>query len=314
LERIFRHIVFLVVLLCIFTPVIGQQVLAEVDSAHIMIGDHLKYTIKIKGAEKVENPSVDLSPLDTMKAFEIVKEQDWRKSAIDEQTYYKKELTITSFDSGYYYVPALRVDFENNNRKISRSTQQIQLAVITPQIDSLSIRPIKDIIAEPITLEDFYPYLYTFGGLLIFCLGGYFIYNRINNKPVEEVYVAPKPAHQIALDKLKDLQSKQLWQTGQIKEYQSELTYIVREYLEKRFDVQALESTTGEIINDLKQEDITEEHKEQLADMFRMADMVKFAKATPPLDIQAQLLDKAQKFVTNTKKEIIVEPDNPPAS
>lgn len=309
-----RHIIFIIVLFCFCKPAAGQQVLAEVDSAHFMIGDHLKLYLKIKDAESVENPEVDLNNLDTMKAFEIIKELDWEKIADSKETFFRKELTITSFDSGYYYLPSLKVSFKNNGNGVSRNTQRIQLAVITPQIDSLSIRPIKTIVAEPLTIEDFYPYLYAIGGFLIFGLGGYFIYKRIKNKPVEEVYVAPQPAHEIALNKLKALESKQLWQTGQLKAYQSELTYIVREYLEKRFDVQALESTTAEIIRDLKQEDISSEHKELLADMFSMADMVKFAKATPPLDIQSQLLDKAEKFVSSTKKVIIAEPDNPPVS
>jgi len=132
-----------------------------------------------------------------------------------------------------------------------------------------------------------------------------------SNRPVEEVYVAPKPAHEIALTKLKKLEDKQLWQKGQLKEYQSELTYIVREYLEKRYGIQALESTTAEIITELKNEDISEGHKKQLSEMFNMADMVKFAKATPPLDIQSKLLNEAESFVFNTKREIIAEPEKP---
>ena len=123
--------------------------------------------------------------------------------------------------------------------------------------------------------------------------------------------MAPKPAHEIALNKLKALSEKELWQKGMLKEYQSELTYIVREYLEKRYDIHALESTTAEIIRELKNEDISEDHKTQLSDMFRMADMVKFAKATPSLDIQSKLLNEAESFVSNTKKEIVAEPLNP---
>jgi len=132
----------------------------------------------------------------------------------------------------------------------------------------------------------------------------------LTNKPVEEVYVAPPKAHEVALEKLQLLRAKELWQQGKIKEYQSELTYIVREYLEERFEIQALESTTVEIVQELEQKDITEEHKTELTDMFRMADMVKFAKATPPVEVQSTLLNKAIQFVEKTKQEVIVEPEN----
>jgi len=127
---------------------------------------------------------------------------------------------------------------------------------------------------------------------------------------MEKVFVAPPKAHEVALEKIQLLRDKELWQQGKIKEYQSELTYIVREYLEERFEIQALESTTVEIVQELKQKDITEDHKAELTDMFRMADMVKFAKATPPVDVQSTLLNKAIQFVEKTKQEVIVEPEN----
>jgi hypothetical protein len=302
-----KHIIFFFLLLCTFTGLQAQVVTAEVDSAHFMIGDQLKYRLKIKDAVTVENPRADLSKLDTSKIFEIVKELDWEKIVNEKDTYYQKELTITSFDSGYYYFPSVKVFYEKNGTKASRNTQQIQLAVITPQIDSLSIRPIKDIIKEPVRIEDFYPIMMTVALILFFGFLAYFLYKRFSNKPVVEVYVAPPAAHEVALEKLQVLKNKELWQQGKIKEYQSELTYIVREYLEERFEMQALESTTEEIVHELNEKDITEEHKVELTDMFRMADMVKFAKATPPVDIQSTLLNKAIQFVERTKQEVIVE-------
>ncbi len=310
MEKLIRHIVLSLLLGGVFTTGYSQQVLAEVDSAHIMIGDHLNYYLKIKKATGVENPVANLNALDTMQAVELIKENDWKKISEGDDVYFQKDLTITSFDSGYFYLPSIPIEYTQNKRKIKKNTQRIQLAVITPQVDSLQIRQIKAIAEEPLTFADFVPIIVGVLGALLLCFVGYFIYRRIINKPVEEVYVPPKPAHEIALSKLKDLASKELWQKGQLKEYQSELTYIVREYLEKRYSIQALESTTAEIIKELKNEDISEDHKKQLSEMFNMADMVKFAKATPPLDIQSKLLNEAESFVTNTKKEIIVEPIN----
>ncbi len=306
-----RHIALLLTFVIVASvQLFGQSVVAEVDSAHLMIGDHLKYRFKIKKATDVENPSADLSALDTLKTFELVREFDWEKITNDNDVYFQKEITITSFDSGYYFFPSLKVAYEKGGKSYSQSTQQIQLAVITPQIDSLHIRPIKGIVEEPIKLEDFYTLFLTIGSILILGFLGFFFYKRYNkNKSEEEVYVAPPKAHEVAIEKLKVLKSKELWQKGKLKEYQSELTYIVREYLEARFEIQALETTTDEIVKELKQKDISDAHKAELADMFRMADMVKFAKATPPIDIQSTLLNKAEQFVQNTKQEIIDNPE-----
>jgi len=310
LSTISKHIIIIILLsLCTVVCIQGQTVMAEVDSAHFMIGDQLKYRLKIKDAADVKNPSADLSKVDTSKVFEVVKELDWEKLSENNDTYYQKELTITAFDSGYYYFPSTKITYEKAGRKYNKNTQQIQLAVVTPQIDSLGIRPIKGIVQEPIRLEDFYPVIVTVAIVLALGLLAFFLYKRFKNKPKKEVYVAPPKAHEVALKKLQLLKDKELWQQGKIKEYQSELTYIVREYLEERFEIQALESTTAEIVEELKQKDITEDHKGELTDMFRMADMVKFAKATPPVDIQSTLLNKATQFVEKTKQEIIVEPE-----
>lgn len=309
--KLIKHIIVSIFLLACIVEMHGQSVKAEVDSTNIMIGDHLKYRLLINNADGVTNPRADFSNLDTLESFEIVKEQDWQKLTDQADEYYQKELTITSFDSGYFYFPSLGVAYEKNGKKYSQSSQQIQLNVFTPRVDSLHIRDIKGIVEEPIKLEDFYGLIMTVGLFLILGLLGYYLYKRYKNKPQEEIYVPPKPAHEIALTKLQALKEKELWQQGKLKEYQSELTYIVREYLEERFKIQALESTTKEIVTELKQKDISEDHKLELTDMFRMADMVKFAKAIPPVDIQSALLNKAVQFVENTKQEIIEEPQIP---
>jgi len=85
-----------------------------------------------------------------------------------------------------------------------------------------------------------------------------------------------------------------------VKEYQTELTYTIREYLENRFGIQALESTTGEINKSLKEVDFDQKHTTNLNNILHIADMVKFAKAKPDETIHQDFMEKARSFVKDT--------------
>lgn len=111
------------------------------------------------------------------------------------------------------------------------------------------------------------------------------------------------PAHVTAFHKLELLREKRLWETGAIKEYQSKLTYVIREYLENRFEIQGLELTTSEIVVALENKDFDQSHNEKLTRILQVADLVKFAKATPTDSMHEEFLDEAFKFVEETKQE-----------
>ena len=125
--------------------------------------------------------------------------------------------------------------------------------------------------------------------------------------------VEQRSAHEIAIEQLQALRAAQLWQKGAVKEYQSRLTRVIREYLENRYEVNALESTTEQILQELKQVDFNSDWKDKLREMLQMADLVKFAKAEPPADFHGRMLDNAEAFVRATQavKKIADEDDVP---
>jgi hypothetical protein len=101
---------------------------------------------------------------------------------------------------------------------------------------------------------------------------------------------------------LTSLKNEKLWKKGEVKAYQSTLTYIVREYLENRFEVPALENTTDEILRSLKNTDLSQDWEGKLREMLQMADLVKFAKAQPQADFHDKMMNYAEDFVYKTKK------------
>ena len=203
--------------------------------------------------------------------------------------------------SGYNY------SFLQNGNigKVETNTLRLEVATIPIRGDSIQIAPIKPIIEEPRTFEDFIPYLIP---LLILIVIGCMIYLIVNRKKPPKVVVPEKPLlpHELALQKLVALQQQKLWQKGDVKPYQSELTFIIREYLENRFNIQALESTTDEIVQNLRKVDLEERWRDRLQELFINADLVKFAKAQPPMSIHEQGMNDAIAFVEATKPVIQV--------
>ena len=117
---------------------------------------------------------------------------------------------------------------------------------------------------------------------------------------VEEPIII-RPAHEIALEKLSGLKSESLWEKGSVKEYYSKLTYIFREYLENRFDIQALESTSEQIITQLEKKDFDTGMNDDVRRVLQSADLVKFAKAKPVEEFHVESFEKLEAFVKTTK-------------
>ncbi len=168
------------------------------------------------------------------------------------------------------------------------------------------IKDIKPIVEEPLRFSDFLPYL-----IAIFILVALIsaIFHFLNKRkqpeaaPETEVWV---PAHQTALAGLTELKNKQLWQNGEVKAYQTELTRIIRQYLENRFEINALEMTSDDIVYHLKKKtSVSDPQQGKVKDILQIADLVKFAKANPPVNINEQFWSDAENFVQETKTDEI---------
>jgi hypothetical protein len=124
-------------------------------------------------------------------------------------------------------------------------------------------------------------------------------------KPKKEVVVEEVkpdiPLHIQALQKLEEIKSKQLWQHDQVKQYYIELSDVVREYLEKRYTIQALEQTSEEIFTSLRHMDIASEDRNLLRQLLVLSDMVKFAKEKPAAHENEKSMENAVTFIKDTQ-------------
>lgn len=216
---------------------------------------------------------------------------------------FKGTIRLAIYDVGQYRIPNPRLIIDGN--QVSMPTSTPIITVFLPDEiqsiaqDSLAVAPIQNIIEEPLKLEDFKLPLIALAILLISIGLIYFFRSRRTDPSIHEAPVVQDPAHVIAKRQLYELKEKELWQKGKIKSYQSELTHIIRKYIENRYNIRALEMTTYEILDSVPEE----VDKNKLRNILQIADMVKFAKADPPADLHARFMDQAFEIVEETKLE-----------
>jgi hypothetical protein len=204
----------------------------------------------------------------------------------DESYTLKQEVLITAFDSGKYIIPPIPFRFLilQDTTTYYTESQPLSFIVNSPEVDPAGdIKPIKPPLAAPLTFAELAPWLGGALALLLLALGViYYIRRKRSSKPVFQIRPRPKlPPHQVALDALENLRKKKLWQAGRVKEYYTELTDIIRIYIEDRYTIMAMEMTTGEIVSALMKTGAPEESKSKLENTLFTADMVKFAKYRP---------------------------------
>ncbi len=304
------------IVMVLFVCLSGQVAIAQVSASaalernNLLIGDQVNLKLRAVPAQGEAIKDVDISDLEELEYIEVLEVGEWDTLQGDNGFLLEKNITITSFDSGYYHIPQLAIQYEQNGQLKESYTPQLAFGVSTlPPSDSIELAPIKEIIAEPFALEDLIPIVGTILILGLLSLLVYYFWKRRNQEEavVEEVPEVKRPAHEIALERLHALKQKELWQKGEVKPYHTELTYIVREYLENRYEIQALESTTDEILRDLDDLGFDPSWRNKLREMLQAADLVKFAKAEPPADFHDRMWAYAEEFVQATKQEAVAE-------
>ena len=275
---------------------------ASIDSTMLMIGDqtdlHLQVTQDV--TEQVQLPVFGETLQD---GIEIVDRTIVDTLTLpDGRIQLNQYLTLTSFkDSLFAIEPLVVVSGED-----SFFTDPLALNVIQPfEVDSsLAITDIKDIEKAPIWWWGIIRWILL--GLLIagLAIGGYYLWRWLESKrKPEEEEINPellRPADEVALEKLDAIKEAKIWKDGKVKEYQTDLTDVVREYIGRRFGVQSTEKTSDETLRAMKPL-IDKELFGNLSKMLQLADLVKFAKWHTTPDENEQGLTTAYNFVNETK-------------
>lgn len=212
--------------------------------------------------------------------------------------------TITAWEGGFFPVPPLSFMLISQQDTIVAVSKAMLLEVVDIEINQEEdIKDIKHILGLPLSWAELLPYVL---GVLLLVLSAWALYRYFSRRKKPQlkdtVWTKPDiPAHIAAMSALESLKSKNLWQTGKVKLFHSELTDILRMYLEKRYGVRAPEMTTTEILTDIGAYLPKKQLIDELRTIMEIADLVKFAKYQPAATQHESALEMAFNFVAETK-------------
>jgi hypothetical protein len=296
------------------TTILALVVSAAIDSTTLFIGDqtdlHLRATCEV--GEQVQLPVIDEQ---LIPGIEVVDRTIIDTTTLnDGRVQYNQYLTLTSFEDSLFYIEPL--PFVSGDDTVW--SESLMLNVVQPfELDSadMAITDIKGIYRAPIWWWGFLRWVLLALAVAGVGVGGYYLItylqSRIGKRNEDAVAAEPlRPAEEVALEKLDAIREQKIWQSGQVKEYHTQLTDVVREYIARRFEVNSAEQTSDETLRAMRP--ILSDKKdlyEQLRKMLTLADLVKFAKWTTTPDENELSLRSAYTFVKETTP-VAEEPQN----
>ena len=217
-----------------------------------------------------------------------------------------QNLTLTSFDTGYVYVPEIAISYSKTLQDSVRHTlytDEKELYVRTIAVDTTqAFKPIKDVMRQGLTAKEVFPWAI----VIIVIAGLVYVFILLKKRPnkketvVEEKKKPTIPAIITARAKLAEMKDNELWNSTKTKDYYTDLTDIAREYLEGQFEIDAVEMTTDEIMQAVNRLNLNNLTKEKLQETLITADFVKFAKASPTAEQNEQSFKDINFFVEDS--------------
>jgi hypothetical protein len=275
---------------------------AKLDSATLLMGKttalHLEIT-QDKGARGF----FPGEQADTLSAMVEIAERP-QADTIDlgnNRIQINRDLIIQSFDSGMWIIKPIPYVVNGDTAYCNQLTLKVLPVDVSQMKDVHDIKPVEEV---PFNLLDWLPnYWWAWLLALLLIGGGIWAYRKYYKKGINPLKPTRKrlPPYEEAMINLQNLKAAQLWQKGQEKEYFTGLTDILRVYIDRRFHINAVEMTSSQIIDTLKENKETKAVNEQLEMILEVADIVKFANARPLADDNEVAYQRAVNFVEATR-------------
>ena len=238
------------------------------------------------GLEILSTSKIDtiLPKNDDPDQWDMIMEQSW---------------VVTAWDSGYVVIPEIEV--------LGEKSAPVMIQVVPTRTgESPEMMSAAEIIKIEWTfwerIEKAAPYVLKVLAVILLILGLIYLLKKVKRKePKEiEIVVPDIPPHITALKKLKELEERKSWAKGEAKSFHVQLSEIVRTYIDARFSISSLESTTREAAVQIDLLDISQSDKSNLISALRLGDKIKFAKHTARIDDHIKVINTCIEFVENT--------------
>ncbi len=285
------------------------------NKKEIIIGDrvNLSLTISENAGKDIIFPKFDKN---IIPGIEIISRSGIKKT---DNGYLKQTYEITSFEDSLFLFKGFKFIVDGDT--LTTNPLRLKVSYFKPdsaflaKIDTAQQFKIADIKAPkkaPVTFKEFiqrfgwYILIAVVTGILIFLTIRFLKKRKSKNKQVFAVKEKPEiPAHIKAIERINNLKIKELHKKDDLKPFYTELSNIIRLYIEERFNIPALESVTSEIINNFSKTEFSNTGlDEKLRELLSLSDTVKFAKNKPEEHENEIMFEYALSFINNTTEKI----------
>jgi hypothetical protein len=293
-------------ILLLLWPILAQAQVpsASLDTAVLRIGEQVELLLSIDLPTDAPAGMVNWPVFgDTLiNQLEVV-----RKGPVDSVQdaaglHLTQRIFLTSFDTGHWAIPPFTFMVSGSPRE----TRPLLIEVRNVALDDPKVqRPAKTIYEVPFSIgywirAHLVELLAGLGALVLIIAGLFYLTRKRKTVPAPVVEAPMEPVHLRTLRSLRELDASRLWQQGEHKAYHSRITDLLRSYIEERYQVPAMESSTDELLQELGVSPMNNEQRTHLENMLRLADLVKFAKAKPTPAENEQMMAGAIRFVEAT--------------
>lgn len=288
---------------------------AYCDKQTIFIGDDITFTVEVEHNDDIAVETVE--PPQELGQFEIKDAKEPKDEKLENGKILKKKTyTLSTYISGNYEIPSFTIKYREKNGAI-KEAKSSTIAIVVKSVSALSsdkgdIRDVKPPVVMPVdnTVRNIIIAAVIAG--LIAIIYGILYYRRWKRLRLlrgEEYLGPPRPIDEVALEQLDKIAQAGLLDKNLIKQYYTEIMDVIRTYISKRYNFDALDRTTSELFSILNDKDIEKDNYAIIGSFFIDGDLVKFAKYIPPRAECERFIDEARTIVTRTTP--IIQPIEP---
>ena len=264
----------------------NAQIKTIVDSTSIKIGEELiiSFKVELDGIKKVVFPDTK-----SFGALEVI--ENYKTDTLIEKSNIAliKQYGLTQFDSGTYTIPQQKILFGNK----TLLSDSIEINVLSIKVDTTKqklydIKPILQVKKPSLKKTILNWLLILIAITAIISIVFYYWRKRELKTKNNSLSLPPYELAKLALSKLNE---EKAFENDEVKEFYSDLTLILRKYLNDKVYNRSLESTTNELLlklNDLNKSNqisLDEESIKNIEATLKRADLVKFAKSKPSIEM-----------------------------
>lgn len=303
----------------------GVSIETKAEPTVVRIGDLITFSIIVTRDKdfEVRLPGMGFTLLDSAglrfpdDALNISDYTIHEPKEVDDKIIERADYIFSPFLVGKFRIASMKVSY----RAVEDSSfSELETESIDITVESLKPSETGDIrdIKPPLEIERdiweiIWPILIAIGGVLLIVFVIVMIKRiRAGKGILPKFEKPPRPPHEVALEELDKLRQSTLLAEGEIKQYYIQLSDIIRNYIEGRFYIIALEMTTTQLIDNMKRDQIEPETIDAVQDFLSICDMVKFAKYKPPIEEIESATQSAYDIVHKTK--LVLEEETPEAS